>query len=49
MPAMERNGLQLELTSRPLSIPATSSAPAITGLQLIISSKSPALIVDPDQ
>ena len=48
MPAMEQTGLQLEFTSGPVSIPATSLAPAITGLQLIISSKSPILVVDPD-
>jgi len=45
---MEQTGIQLEFTSGPDSIPAASSAPAITDLQLIISSKSPTLIVDLD-
>ena len=45
---MEQTGPQLEFTSGQISIPATSSAPAITGLQVIIIPNSPTLIVEPD-
>jgi len=48
MLTMEQIGLQLEFTSGPVSIPATSSALATTSLQLIINSKSPMLVIDLD-
>ena len=46
MPTIEQTGFQLESSSEPVSIPATSSSPATYGLQLVISSRSPTLVVN---
>ena len=48
MPTIEQTGFQLEFTSEPVFIPATSSGLAIFGLQLAVSSRSPTLVIDPD-
>ena len=45
---IEQTELQLESVNGPVLIPATSSALVTSGLQLIISSRSPTLVVDPN-
>jgi len=47
-PTIEQTGLQLESTSKPVFIPATSSAPATSNLQLVIGSRSLTSVVDLD-
>ena len=48
IPTSEQIGLQLESTSEPVSIPATSLVLATSGLQLVICSRSPIPVIDLD-
>ena len=47
-PTIKQTGFQLESTNEPVFIPATSPVSVTSGLELVISSRSPKLVIDLD-